>query len=106
MTGINEIISQRGNGIMVVLSADDLQDLLDSAVDRAKSELLPQLVRNAEEDLLTKKQVMKKFKVCDTTLWHWRNNGYLEAVKLGRKVLYRRKDVERVIRERRTGSQF
>lgn len=85
---------------MVSLTADDLQDLLDSAIDRAKNELLPPLIASSQEKLLTKKEVMKKFGVCDTTLWHWRNKGYLEAVKVGRSVRYRQSDVERVMKQR------
>lgn len=85
---------------MVSLTADDLQDLLDSAIDRAKNELLPPLIASSHEQLLTKKEVMKKFGVCDTTLWHWRNKGYLEAVKVGRSVRYRQSDVERVMKQR------
>lgn len=70
------------------------------AIAKAKDEILPTMVCAAQEDLLTKKEVMKKFGVCDTTLWHWRNKGYLEAVKAGRQVCYRRSEVERVIKLR------
>ncbi|MDE6859530.1 MAG: helix-turn-helix domain-containing protein, partial [Duncaniella sp.] len=100
MTDIISLVNNGGRGIIVSLTAGDLSDLLDNAIAKAKDEILPTMVSAAQEDLLTKKEVMKKFGVCDTTLWHWRNKGYLEAVKVGRKVCYRRSEVERVIKLR------
>ena len=47
--------------------------------------------------LLTKKEVMALLGVCDTTLWLWAKNNYLKPVKAGRKVLYRKGDVERFL---------
>ena len=35
--------------------------------------------------------------VCDETLWHWARSGYLVPVKLGRKVFYRRTDIQRLL---------
>ena len=32
--------------------------------------------------------------VCDATLWHWARSGYLVPVKLGRRVFYRRTDIQ------------
>ena len=35
--------------------------------------------------------------VCDATLWHWARSGYLVPVKLGRRVFYRRTDIQRLL---------
>ena len=40
---------------------------------------------------------MELFGVCDTTLWHWNNSNYLKPVKAGRKILYRKRDVMRIL---------
>lgn len=51
-------------------------------------------------EYLTKKEVMALLGVCDTTLWLWAKNNYLKPVKAGRKVLYRKSDVERFLNAR------
>lgn len=99
MTDIISLIKSGAGGIMVTLSADDLLTVVELAIAKAKDEMMPLMVSAAQEELLTKKEVMEKFGVCDTTLWHWRNKGYLAAVKLGRSVRYRRSDVERVMKQ-------
>ena len=33
----------------------------------------------------------------DATLWHWARSGYLVPVTLGRRVFYRRTDIQRLL---------
>lgn len=53
--------------------------------------------KTEEDDYLPKKEVMEILGVCDTTLWLWAKNNYLKPAKAGRKVLYRRSDVLRLL---------
>ena len=57
----------------------------------------------SEEGYLPKKEVMERFGVSSSTLWHWSKDGYLVPVKLGNKVLYRASDIEEVLRRTRQG---
>ena len=52
---------------------------------------------------LSKKEVMEKFGVSASTLWHWSKDGYLVPSKLGNKVLYRKSDIENMLRRKRQG---
>ena len=63
MTDIISLVNNGGRGIIVSLTAGDLSDLLDNAIAKAKDEILPTMVSAAQEDLLTNKEVMKKFGV-------------------------------------------
>ena len=54
-------------------------------------------------DFLSKKEVMEKFGVSASTLWHWSKDGYLVPSKLGNKVLYRKSDIENMLRRKRQG---
>lgn len=101
MADILKLINSGVTGVSVMVTVEDFLRLVELAIDRTKEELLPHLVSAAKEDLLTKQQVMKKFGVCDTTLWHWRKKGYLNAVKVGRFIRYRECEVERVIKQRK-----
>jgi len=62
-----------------------------------EEEKTTQTQEEGTDALLTKKEVMALLGVCDTTLWLWAKNNYLKPVKAGRKVLYRKGDVERFL---------
>lgn len=48
------------------------------------------------DDMITKKDVMDGFGVTHTTLWKWEKKGYLTPVRVGKKVYYKRADLERL----------
>lgn len=45
---------------------------------------------------ITKKEVMIGFNVSHTTLWKWQKSGYLVPIKIGKRVYYKRSDIERL----------
>ena len=47
-----------------------------------------------QESLITKKEVMEKLNISSTTLWIWEKRIYLVPVKIGRRIFYRRQDIE------------
>lgn len=53
--------------------------------------------KDDEDELLTKQEVKEKFNVSDTTLWLWAKKNYLVPVKIGRKVMYRTSDINRLM---------
>ena len=95
---------------------DWLSGMLEALAERV-SELVMQKMVGKEEiqaaaqtdaspsgiDFLSKKEVMEKFGVSASTLWHWSKAGYLVPTKLGNKVLYRKSDIEDVLRRKRKG---
>ncbi len=100
---MNDILSLIGSGVTGLtlnIKGEDLLTFADSLIAKAKEQLLPVMVRAAQEQLLSKKEVLEKFNVCPTTLWNWSKSGYLIPVKIGRKVSYRQVDIERLIIER------
>ena len=100
MTNLLELINSGVTGVTLNVKLEDLIELVRQTIEAAKTELLPAMVSAAQEVLLTKKEVMEKFGVCDTTLWNWQRKKYLVPVKIGRKVHYRQNDIERLIIER------
>ena len=89
MKGVIEDIHddiERHRDIISILNLRLVQ--LQLQIDRFKTE---------EDDDLTTKEVMEILGVCDTTLWLWAKNNYLKPAKAGRKVLYRRSDVLRLL---------
>ena len=100
MTNILEILKSGVADLTVNIKGEDLLTFADSLIAKAKEQLLPVMVSAAQEQLLSKKEVLEKFNVCPTTLWNWSKSGYLVPVKIGRKVSYRQADIERLIIER------
>lgn len=100
MQNLLELINSGVTGITLSVTPEDLLFLVQQTIAAAKAELLPLMVSAAQEALLTKKEVMEKFGVCDTTLWNWNRKNTLIPVKIGKKVMYRLSDVERAIIER------
>ena len=45
---------------------------------------------------ITKKEVMIGFHVSHTTLWKWQKSGYLVPIKVGKRVYYKRADIEQL----------
>ena len=48
------------------------------------------------EELISKKKAMQGFNVSHTTLWKWQKCGYLVPVKVGKKVYYKKADIEKL----------
>ncbi len=100
---MNDLLSLIGSGVTGLtlnIKSEDLVLFAENLIEMAKEELLPVMVSAAQEQLLSKKEVLEKFNVCPTTLWNWSRNGYLVPIKIGRKVSYRQADIERLIIKR------
>lgn len=100
MTNILGLLKSGVTDLTLNIKGEDLLTFADSLIAKAKEQLLPVMVSAAQEQLLSKKEVLEKFNVCPTTLWNWSKSGYLVPVKIGRKVSYRQADIERLIIER------
>lgn len=63
-----------------------------SSTQNASQGLFPE----DDNSLITKKDVMIGFKISHTTLWKWEKTGYLVPVKIGKRIYYRKSDIERI----------
>ena len=56
-----------------------------------------EIERQSDVEYIPKKEAIDLLGVCDATLWHWARSCYLVPVKLGRRVFYRRTDIQRLL---------
>lgn len=56
------------------------------------------LFPNSDGSFITKKEAMIGFGVSHTTLWKWQKSGYLVPIKVGKRIYYRRTDIESLIK--------
>ena len=100
---MEDILSLLENGqsnIVVQVSGRDLLEFTDALVQRAceSRESLREIQEG--EVYLSKKEVKDLLGVCDTTLWHWDRSHYLSPVRVGRKIMYKKADVHRLLSAR------
>ena len=100
MNNIMTLIESGVTGLTLTLTIEDLKAFATDMIEQTKAQLLPVMVNASQESCIPKKEVLEMFGVCPTTLWNWERSGYLVPVKMKRKILYRRADVDRLIIER------
>jgi len=83
---------------VILISRQELDDLIRQAVQAAVSELETKRKHEEEARLLTRMAVSDRLHVDCSTLWRWERAGYLQPVRLGRYVYYRAGDVLRLER--------
>ena len=75
----------------------NLLEFADDLVERAAAKARAEIERKSDVEYIPKKEAIDLLGVCNATLWHWARSGYLVPVKLGRRVFYRRTDIQRLL---------
>ena len=79
------------------MTSKELLEFADALVERAAAKSRAEIERQSDVEYIPKKEAIVLLGVCDATLWHWARSGYLVPVKLGRRVFYRRTDIQRLL---------
>ena len=77
-----------GNGLMELIRA--IRTVLLKEVEQEKAN------SSYQDELITKKEVMDNLHISPTTLWLWEKKKYLVPVTIGRRVFYKRRDIEKL----------
>lgn len=93
---INEIISS-GVEMNVTFKAADLREFAEHLVKQTVKELTGS-VSKADPNYLTVDETAELLHVHRVTLWKWNKTGYLKHVELGSKRLYRKSDVDELLK--------
>lgn len=89
---INSLLST-GNDALIVVSVADLKEFALELLSDRKTDV----EKVEEEHYLSCADVVEKLGVTRSTLWRWNNYGYLKAIKVGAKTMYRQSDVNRIM---------
>jgi predicted DNA-binding transcriptional regulator AlpA len=98
MDNLFSLIENGSGKIKLEVSGEDLLTFSNQLINRTKEELASVVVeKNREETYLTKADVKHLCGICDATVWHWQKRGYLSPIRIGRKVMYRKSDIDKII---------
>ena len=87
-------------GTIIAVRADDLMEANARLIDKVRADLEREIERKQSVEYLTGEQVMKKFNIVPSTLWHWKKRGYLVPVKIGGQNRYKSTDIDRIVEDR------
>lgn len=94
-TTINDLLRNGCANVCVTLSLADLRDFVTELLEqRTTAEALEPTDVERPGELMTRDEVCEYLGVTKPTLHRWNKLGYLTNVHVGRKVRYRREDVE------------
>lgn len=82
-------LSNLNASVAVMVSLADLKEFVAEMVAEAAAK--PQ---QTEETMLSADEVCKVFGISANSLWRWGKSGYLKGQKVGRKVFYRKSDID------------
>lgn len=85
---LNEL-SNLNASVAVMISLADLREFVGEMVAEAAAK--PQ---QTEETMLSADEVCEVFGISANSLWRWGKSGYLKGQKVGRKVFYRKSDID------------
>ena len=94
LTLITHIMQQ-----IVVTNPDTLQQLIREAVQQAVSGLAVKDGSSNKKEIFTNRQAMDYLNVSRSTLQRWRGDGLLPFRQVSGKILYKREDLERLLKE-------
>lgn len=88
--------------IITVLTCHELSELVESAVERAIQKRLPEQPQPIPapapcDDYLSRDEVCRLLRISVSTVYERERDGSLVPRRVGRRVLYRRSDVERML---------
>jgi hypothetical protein len=76
------------------LSTEQLTDLIGNVFDaKFKDFQNNQPAQNANDDLLSREQVLELLQINASTLWHWTNKGRIKVYKYANKCYYKRSEL-------------
>ena len=76
------------------LSTEQLTDLIGNVFDtKLKDFQMNQSTQTANDDLMSREQVLELLQINASTLWHWQNKGRITVYKFANKCYYKRSEL-------------
>ena len=92
-----DTLRSAGANVILQVNAAELSDIIKTTMQEERQRITAELSANRERPTLTRKEAAQQLNVSEQTLLRWMNSGILAPVKIGRKVLYRQSDIDKIL---------
>lgn len=90
--------NNKGN-CFYMITEEQLKQMITNAILEAKEQVEEER-KNAEEvAAMSRNEAAARLRVSVHTLWRWARDGYLVPKRVGRRVLYLKSDVDKIIQK-------
>ena len=90
-------LAQCAPAINLTITASDLKDFAALLIAETKAELEQSISDSKAETYLSSEKVMEMMEISKTTLWRWKQRGYLVPVRIGGNDRYRLSDIQKIV---------
>ncbi len=94
---LNDLIKENPS-INLTVSVKDLLEFGQTIANQTAREVL----NKQEEKVLSRVDVLKKLKICSTTLWRWEKIGLIKGKMIGGRKYYNESEIKRMLSLERT----
>ena len=84
----------------MVVSLNDLKELFNHIIDEREAEKQAVADNEHDNELVGADDTAKILNVKKNTLWRWSKSGYLVPIKVGRKNVYLKSDIDRILKSK------
>lgn len=95
MSKLAEMIKEYPRAL-IMIDAEDLMEFVQEVYEQAKEEGEQKMKDAMEEKMISRAEVKEMFGICDATLWRWEKVGYLVPSRVGSKVFYKQRELEKI----------
>ncbi len=86
--------------LTISVKCSDLFDAFRSVIHEEELKRESLLQDKNEEVLLTVDQVIEILEISRASLWRWNRDKYLTNISIGRKIRYKKSDVEKILKNK------
>ena len=90
-------LAQCAPQINLTITASDLKDFAALLISQTKAELEQTIADSKAESYLSGEKVMETLEISKSTLWRWKQRGYLVPVRIGGNDRYRMSDIKKIM---------
>lgn len=90
-------LADEAPAINLTITAADLRDFASELISQTKAELEQSISESNAETYLSSEKVMHMMEVSKTTLWRWKQKGYLVPIRVGGNERYKMSDIKKIM---------
>lgn len=93
---IQELL-EKGANVSLTVGVSDLNQFAKTISEQTRLQIETEVAAQSTESYLTRHQVVNILSIDKSTLWRWSKRNYLNPVRVGGLVRYRKSDIENIL---------